>query len=157
GSFFTLRGIVCSLLAILVALGLFWALSKILNPIFSAMRVLVILGILGSFALAYWHSPLHPYKISRASKSSKPNILLITMDTTRADHLTPYGYSRDTSPNIAKFAAGGTLFENAYSVSSWTLPSHSSIFTGRLPSVHGAIYTHWWLDSSETTLAEILQ
>lgn len=157
GSFFTFRGICFSLLAIAVVAGFFWVLTKLLGPAFSVIRVLAIVGIAISLGVAFVHSPLHPYKVSRAHNSSRPNIVFITMDTTRADHLTPYRYFRDTSPFIAKLAAQATLFENAYSVSSWTLPSHSSIFTGRLPSVHGAIYTHWWLDSSETTLAEILQ
>ena len=88
---------------------------------------------------------------------SLPNVILITLDTTRADHLTPYGYKRDTTPFLAKLASEGVLFENAFAVSSWTLPSHSSIFTGKLPSVHGATYQHLWLDSSEDCLAEILK
>jgi arylsulfatase A-like enzyme len=49
------------------------------------------------------------------------------------------------------------VFEKAYTVSSWTLPSHASLFTGKLPSVHGADFSYFWLDSSEKTMAEYLQ
>ena len=96
-------------------------------------------------------------KLSMAQKNSLPNVILITLDTTRADHLTPYGYKRDTTPFLSKLASEGVLFEESFTVSSWTFPSHSSIFTGKLPSVHGATYQHLWLDSSEECLAEILK
>src|SRR5262249_39401098 len=92
-----------------------------------------------------------------SAASGKPNVVLITMDTTRADHLSCYGYARATTPVLEKSTQRGSRFDRAYAVASWTLPSHASMFTGLLPSVHGAIESHWWLDSSETTLAEILQ
>lgn len=65
------------------------------------------------------------------------NVVLIVMDTVRADHLSAYGYPRATSPNIDALAAGGVLFENAYATSPWTLPSHVSMFTGQYPFQHG--------------------
>jgi arylsulfatase A-like enzyme len=68
----------------------------------------------------------------------RPNIVLITLDTTRADHLGPYGYTRARTPNLDRFAAGAIVYELAYATSSWTLPSHASIFTGLLPMEHGA-------------------
>jgi len=70
----------------------------------------------------------------------KPNIILITMDATRSDHLSCYGYERLTTPNLDKFSREGLLFKNAYATDSWTLPSHASIFTGKYPSRHGAHY-----------------
>ncbi|HUX10003.1 MAG TPA: sulfatase [Terriglobia bacterium] len=75
---------------------------------------------------------------SEDQSQQRPNIVLITMDTVRADHLSAYGYSRDTSPNLARLAAKGVLFENAVSASSWTLPSLSAIYTGLLPHQSGA-------------------
>lgn len=66
-----------------------------------------------------------------------PNLLLITLDTTRADRLGPYGGPAST-PSLAEFATGAVVYERAYSTSSWTLPSHASIFTGLLPMEHGA-------------------
>ncbi len=62
-----------------------------------------------------------------------PNVLLIIVDTLRADHLSPYGYARNTSPFVNQLAQHGVLFENAVSPSSWTLPAHASILTGLYP------------------------
>jgi arylsulfatase len=70
----------------------------------------------------------------------RPGIILITLDTTRADHLGCYGYGRATSPGIDALAAESTLFTRAYSTSSWTLPAHASLFTGKFTSSHGARY-----------------
>ncbi|MBI3661468.1 MAG: sulfatase [Acidobacteria bacterium] len=67
-----------------------------------------------------------------------PNVLVIVVDTLRADHLSTYGYPRPTSPNFDRLAREGTLFERAFSTSSWTLPSHASLLTGRYPHEHGA-------------------
>jgi arylsulfatase A-like enzyme len=75
---------------------------------------------------------------SEVQSSGRPNIVLITMDTVRADHLSAYGYGRDTSPNLTRLAEKGVLFENAVSASSWTLPSLSAIYTGLLPHQSGA-------------------
>jgi arylsulfatase A-like enzyme len=85
-----------------------------------------------------------------------PNVLLIVLDTVRADHLSPYGYARDTAPNLAKLAHRGVLFERARSTASWTLPSHASLFTGRWPHElsAGALGP---LDGTHRTLAETLQ
>jgi arylsulfatase A-like enzyme len=71
----------------------------------------------------------------------RPNILLITLDTTRPDHLSCYGYKQKTSPNLDALAAEGTLYENCLSVTSWTLPSHASLFTGLYPCTHRAHYS----------------
>ena len=72
------------------------------------------------------------------SRSTLPNILLITLDTTRFDRLSCYGYSLPTSPNLDALAAESVLYTRAYSTSSWTLPAHASLFTGKLVSSHGA-------------------
>jgi len=85
-----------------------------------------------------------------------PNIVFITLDTVRADHLSSYGYSRPTTPNIDRFARSGVLFENAISASSWTLASHASMFTGLLPQQHGADWAAP-LTRSPWTLAEVLR
>lgn len=67
-----------------------------------------------------------------------PNILLITVDTLRADHLSCYGYPLRTSPNIDRLAAQGARFERAYTTIPLTGPAHISLFTGRYPQEHGA-------------------
>jgi arylsulfatase A-like enzyme len=79
------------------------------------------------------------------------------MDTTRADHLSCYGYERKTTPHIDRIAKEGVLFTNVISPSSWTLPSHASMFTGLFPSEHKADHLSPYLFESHETLAEILK
>lgn len=66
-----------------------------------------------------------------------PNTIVIVIDTLRADHVSAYGYSRLTTPNLDRMAEQAALFENAISACSWTLPSHASLLTGKYPSEHG--------------------
>jgi len=66
-----------------------------------------------------------------------PNIVLIVMDTLRADRMSSYGYERPTTPHLDLLASRGILFENAYSTSSWTWPSTASILTGLAADAHG--------------------
>ena len=88
---------------------------------------------------------------------SWPNVLLVTIDSLRADHLHCYGYPRETSPRIDQFAAEGALFEAAITSSSWTLPAHASIFTGLAASVHGCEDAKHRLPGGHVTLAERLK
>jgi len=67
-----------------------------------------------------------------------PNVVLIVMDTVRADHLGCYGYERATSPRIDEFARSATRYTRSLSAAPWTVPSHGSLFTGRPPFAHGA-------------------
>jgi len=62
-----------------------------------------------------------------------PNILLLILDTVRASNMSVYGYSKETTPNLMELAARGVAFDRATATSPWTLPSHVSVFTGRLP------------------------
>ena len=68
----------------------------------------------------------------------KINVLLITPDQMRADHLSCYGYKRKTSPNIDALAEKGVLFSRNYAVGSWTTPTFPSMLTSLTPSQHGA-------------------
>jgi len=72
------------------------------------------------------------------SNSSRPNVVLIVMDTVRADHLSLYGYERDTTPNLRQLAHDSVAYTNAISASDITLTSHASLFTGMYPSWHSA-------------------
>lgn len=72
------------------------------------------------------------------AQEEPPNILFITVDTLRADHLSSWGYHLETSPNMDKLASEGVRFANAYTVTSRTAPSHFSMFTSRYPQEHGA-------------------
>lgn len=74
----------------------------------------------------------------------RPNVLLVSIDTLRADHLSAYGYARPTSPNLDRLARGGVLFERAISPTSWTLPAHLSMLTGLEISAHGIADDRQW-------------
>jgi arylsulfatase A-like enzyme len=89
-------------------------------------------------------------------KESRPNVILIVLDTARASSLSCYSNGLATTPAIDRIAKEGALFTTAISASPWTLPSHASIFTATLPSRHGANEKHRWLDKDLPTLAEIL-
>ncbi|NQZ98826.1 MAG: sulfatase-like hydrolase/transferase, partial [Myxococcales bacterium] len=67
------------------------------------------------------------------SAAGSPSVILVVMDTVRADHLPCYGYARPTTPNLCGFAERADRYENAFASAPWTLPSHASMFTGRLP------------------------
>lgn len=77
-------------------------------------------------------------------EGARPNVLLISIDTLRADHLGCYGYHRDTSPNLDAFARESVLFERAIAPTSWTLPSHMTMLTGLGISAHGACDERLW-------------
>lgn len=92
-----------------------------------------------------------------AGEDKRPNVLLISIDMLRPDHLSCYGYPRPTSPGMDRLASEGVLFEQHVSSSSWTLPGHASLFTSVPDSVHGAFDTHMKIGEGQTTLAERFQ
>ncbi len=87
--------------------------------------------------------------------SEAPNVIVIVVDTLRADHLSSYGYERETSPFMDSLAAEGVRFENAISPSSWTQPSHASMLTGRYTYEHQAETQP--LDDTYPTIGEEMQ
>jgi arylsulfatase A-like enzyme len=87
----------------------------------------------------------------------RPNLLLITFETTRADHLGAYGYDRATSPRIDDLARAGTLFERALATSPRTTPSIASLLTSHYPQEHGVRTLLMPLTPENRTLAEILR
>jgi len=89
-------------------------------------------------------------------RQPRPNVLLIVLDTARADHLSCYGYSRKTSPYIDTLGAEGIVYEFAYAPACWTLPSHASLFTGLEPLEAGATSETLHLPESNKTIAEML-
>ena len=84
-------------------------------------------------------------------------ILIVTLDTTRADYLTAYGSSRVLTPNLDRLAAEGVVFEQASTVAPLTVPAHCSLFTGLLPPQHGVRDNGGRLSAHHQTLAEILR
>jgi len=94
------------------------------------------------------------------------NVVLLVLDTVRADHLSCYGYGRPTTPSLDAFAARSDRYAVARSTAPWTLPSHASLFTGKAPQLHGAdarrlasgeVLDAMSLRAEELTLAEALR
>ena len=102
-------------------------------PWLAAAAVLALVGIQGG---RWWTEQQALAKLPAAARGS-PNVLVIVVDTLRADHLSSYGYARATSPNIDRIAQQGVLFKNAFSSCSWSFPSHVSLLTGRYQFEHG--------------------
>jgi len=88
------------------------------------------------------------------SERARRNVLLISLDTLRADRLGCYGYERDTSPALDAFAAKCVRFAHAIAPSPWTVPSHVSLFTGLLPEAHGVELPDQTPGPGTTLLAE---
>jgi uncharacterized sulfatase len=91
------------------------------------------------------------------SNANPPDIVLIVLDTLRADRLSCYGYDRETSPFIDAFADEATLFERAIVPGQWTIPSHASLFTGEYPTTHMTTQIYDTLGDDTVTLAELLR
>ncbi len=101
---------------------------------------------------SFWVNPLFFRK-----QEEDTNVILISVDTLRADHLGCYGYERNTSPNIDALASDSVTFLNTYSSSPWTLPSHVSILTSLHGVNHQVSYEDESMDPSIITLADVLR
>jgi arylsulfatase A-like enzyme len=94
-----------------------------------------------------------------------PNVVLITLDTVRADHLSLHGYARPTTPSLERLARDADVFRHAISPATWTVPAHASLLTGLLPTEHGArivrgadgAHRVGGIDPTIATLAELLR
>jgi len=85
------------------------------------------------------------------------NVLLISIDTLRADHVGSYGYQPPTTPTLDAFAQSAVRFKNMFAASPWTSPSHASMFTGLYPMVHGVVLIKKRLNENIMTLAQVLK
>ena len=94
---------------------------------------------------------------AHTTPQKQPNILLVVVDTLRADRLEAYGSHKGLTPFVDSLAERGNVFLHAYAQSSWTLPSVASLFTSRYPSQHGVTSFDSILPDVETTLAEALR
>jgi arylsulfatase A-like enzyme len=103
-------------------------------------------------SMALWFNPI----IFRPQPEPR-NVILISLDTLRGDHLGCYGYGRDTSPNMDKLAADGVIFLNSFAASPWTLPSHVSIVTGLDCINHQVYQSSDRMDPALPTLADFLR
>jgi len=98
------------------------------------------------------HSP-----VTSRGTANGPSVILLMLDTLRADHLSCYGYDASKTPAIDGLAADGTRFAHAYSQASWTRPSVATILTSLYPSSHRAIHKSDALPDGATTVAEVMQ
>ena len=112
------------------------------------IAIALLIGLTG----ASRHAPTPRPPITNA-----PNIILISIDSLRADHLGAYGYRRATSPNIDALAAKGTTFETVMSPTSWTLPAHMTMLTSLPPEKHGVITDRLRLARDIDTLPQRFQ
>jgi arylsulfatase A-like enzyme len=111
-------------------------------------------------ALGFWGTPVIrsvPERSgdARSAPARPQGVILVWMDTLRRDHLPMYGYARPTSPNLARMATEGTLFDDCVAQATWTKASGPSILTGLYPSTHGVQSFSDLLPSSATTIAEV--
>lgn len=129
-----------------------------------ATVTLFVFAVLVIIAAGVWLMlPNHPggggRAATQASRVRQPNIVLISLDTVRPDHLSLYGYAKKTTPNLEHFFAqkGAAIFKTARSQAPWTLPSHMSLFTSMLPSQNTVDSINQVLPESITTLPQVLQ
>ncbi len=113
------------------------------SPAVMTPFVIAAAGCAASVALlsAMMQSPIDTTSAARDARTAtidQPDIILIVMDTVRADRMSVYDHSAPTTPNLDAFAQNAVVFQNAIAPSSWTLPTHASMFTGLMPSEHGA-------------------
>ena len=118
---------------------------------------LVVLVLILTAAVGGWHRFQERRIIANLPDAppSAPNVLLIVWDTVRAESMSLYGYERPTTPYLEELSKEGAVFQNAIATTSWTLPSHASLFTGRF---HYETLTSYYkpLDATYPTLAEVL-
>ncbi|MDP8256908.1 MAG: sulfatase [Candidatus Alcyoniella australis] len=130
------------------------ALSRfiaVLSPPYLVLGLLACLIVLPQLALMLRPDP------QRVSHAQPLNVVLISLDTVRADHMSLYGYDRPTTPNIDRLAQTALVFDQAISQAPWTLPSHATLFTGLFPSVHGANTYHSRIVPELTLLPEVFR
>ncbi len=125
------------------------------------LLLLAAVAVLGAAALWVLHRPkesAEPVARRWAGRGvERPNVVLVTLDTTRADHLGCYGDRDASTPNLDALAGRGVLFEQAAAVAPLTLPAHSSILTGMYPTHHSVrVNGNTALGQAQTTLAEAL-
>ncbi|HEV8363275.1 MAG TPA: sulfatase, partial [Gemmatimonadaceae bacterium] len=118
------------------------------------LAAIVVLGTVGFNGTRDWRERQSSGRLG-AALDGAPNVLLLVLDTVRALSLSVYGYGRPTSPVLERLAARGVVFDRAVATAPWTLPTHSSLFTGHFAYELSASYTTP-LDSTFPTLAERL-
>jgi arylsulfatase A-like enzyme len=138
-----------------------WKLHRADLSSFAGQEVKIIFQTRGKKeTFAFWGDP----QILTQRENNEFNVILISIDTLRADHLSSYGYPRKTSPNMSVLAKDGVLFKNAISQAPWTYPSHAAMLTSLYPSAMGYEFSldntgssDSFLPRNATTLSEVLK
>jgi hypothetical protein len=110
-----------------------------------------------AIAISLQPSAIGCARAPQPSPARARNVVLITIDTLRADRLGAYGYARARTPTLDALAKAGTTFDRAYSASPVTLPSHATLLTGRYPPGHGSRDNGMRMSADTPTLATTLQ
>ncbi len=133
-------------------------------PLVAALIALAGVGVAAHLGWKVWQiavfgapSPDRGTGETRRSATNGPNLLFVTLDTCRADHLGVYGYRRQTSPNIDRMAKDGVVFTEAFTVATYSAPSHATMLTGLYPRQHGLTDNGLKLSGEVRTLAELLR
>ncbi|MBA2564689.1 MAG: sulfatase-like hydrolase/transferase [Gemmatimonadetes bacterium] len=129
-----------------------WHLARRSGPWVGAVVLALALGVSGWRSARAWQAE----RSLPAATSDAPNVLLLVLDTVRAQSMGLYGYARPTTPSLDRWAREGVVFEQAISTAPWTPPSHASLFTGRYPH---ELFAKWDapLGRGVPTLAEALR
>jgi len=145
---------------VLLTLGLFFLLVKKRLDTTAPLVVLMFLALVVGPAVFVITKKTYEPSVSGFKQTSDhkvKHVILITVDTLRADALSSYGGTATSTPNMDSLAKDGTLFKNAYSAAPWTLPSFSSMMTGVSPTVHKTIASDSVLPEKFKTIAEYLR
>ena len=149
----------------LMALPGLWLLALWVRRVFSGFRHFLTLGTALALGIIAAGLALDAARLSvtgssvplPAGNDPPPNVLLVSIDTLRRDHLSCYGYERETSPNIDSLADEGVLFQTVVAPSAWTLPVHTTLLTALPPTQHDVITPHRRLKPDVVTLPAVLR
>ena len=163
-----LAATVCFFFALALKSGISNRLARkwpaLFSPRWNLPKISAVLGLVVGIGFFYWcfgrisiaNEKMHIEAKRGALKSPAPNLILLVVDSLRADHMSSNGYQLQTSPYMDWLAENGAAFPATVASSSWTLPTHASLFTGLYPSSHGAYSVFSPLGAEYPTLAEIL-
>ncbi len=136
--------------ALAVALALAILFGGVVSRFRTGIRAVTAAAVVLGAAAIFWSVPAAPF-----GGHERPNVLLVSIDSLRSDHLHAYGYPKKTSPTMDALAAEGALFTQFVSPASWTLPAHVTLLTSMAPHHHGVNNDGKKIDGSAITLPEL--
>lgn len=136
-SWTTRRALVAGWVLLVVVLAVLWR-ARLGSPSATGWSALSA-ALLFAFGGCLLETQVLEQSLPRATVTSRTPVIFLSLDTVRSDHMSVYGYERDTTPSLREFAQGATRFARMYSAADFTLPSHASMFTGLYPREHDAI------------------